>query len=79
MSTKTARQTKSQPGHGCCGAEQADQGANDSRKGCPCEPKKCAPLLGILLVAVAVPVLLKLIKSSPPRAAAREGAESAEQ
>ncbi len=50
-------------------AEATANGTSDRTKsrddaGCPCEPKRCLPLVGAVLAAVAVPLVILAIKNS---------------
>lgn len=48
----------------CCAGQQKTSGT-----GCPCgsancNPRRCLPLLGVLVFAVAVPMVAKMVKTS---------------
>lgn len=45
---------------GCCG----EQGGSGSGCPCRCDGKRCLPFLGVLLLAVAVPMIVKKVNGS---------------
>ena len=45
--------------------KQAPEGAESQRhRGCSCEPRRCLPIAGAVLAAVAVPLMIRAIKRS---------------
>lgn len=46
-------------------AKKAPEGAGSrDSDGCPCEPRRCLPIAGAVLAAVAVPLMIRAIKRS---------------
>lgn len=43
--------------------DRTPQEGGKNRGPCPCESKRCRPLVAALLIALAVPVVVKAIKS----------------
>ena len=39
-----------------------EEEGSPSRSGCPCEPRRCLPFAGVLLAAVAAPLVIGAIR-----------------
>jgi hypothetical protein len=61
------------------GEQHSEKREAQGQGGCPCEPKRCLPVVGVVLAAVVVPLMIRQLKRrcrskcEQPQGASRAG------